>query len=144
MDSKKTYVEHANISVINTEKTIHFLITAIPEWAIRGKGEMDWFGETVQWFHVGDNASYVAVQSGGVGKVDNWKESWTGVKHIGIVVPDLDSVIQRLTIEGYEVDHFGADHPHRRNAYFIESHGIQFEFIEYFSLENTEKNDYIL
>lgn len=144
MRSQKTYVEHANISVVNTESTIRFITTAIPEWKLRGKGEMDWFGETIQWYHVGDNESYIAIQNGGSGNVEDWKKSWTGVKHIGIVVPDLGGVIKRLASIGYEVDHFGADHPHRRNAYIFESHDIQFEFIEYSSSVDSEKNDYLL
>ena len=63
---------------------------------------------------------------------------------MGIVVPSLDSLVERLTACGYEVDHFGKDHPHRKNVYFLESHNVQFEFMEYTSREAGEKNDYSL
>lgn len=144
MKPDSTYVEHANISVVNAEETVRFLTNAIPEWKIRGQGEMDWLGETVRWYHIGDDHSYIAIQNNGTGKVGDWRKSWTGVKHIGIVVPDLDSLVERLTACGYKVDHFGADHPHRRNAYFLDSHNLQFEFMEYSSSVNSERNDYFL
>lgn len=144
MKTNSTYVEHADISVVNTEDTIRFLTAAIPGWRVRGQGEMDWDGETVQWYHIGDDRSYISIQSNGTGKVGDWRKSWTGVKHIGIVVPDLDSLVERLTTCGFKVDHFGADHPHRRNAYFLDSHDVQFEFMEYTSREISEKNDYSL
>ncbi len=144
MKSNNAYVEHANISVVNAEELVRFLIAAIPEWSVRGQGEMDWSGEIIQWYHVGDDYSYIAVQNGGTGEVDDWRKSWTGVKHIGIVVPNLDALVERLTACGYEVDHFGRDHPHRKNVYFLESHNVQFEFMEYTSREAGEKNDYSL
>lgn len=143
-EENKAYVEHANISVLNAQETIDFLTTAIPSWSVRGQGEMDWFGEKIQWFHVGDDNTYIAVQTGGKGVVQNWKESWTGVKHIGIVVPDLDSLVARLDEAGYPVDHAGARHPFRRNVYIFDNNRIQYEFMEYFSGAPAERNDYDL
>lgn len=142
METQTPYLEHANLSVIAPEKTIHLITTAIPTWRVRGKGEMDWFGETIEWYHVGDDKSYIAIQSGGSGEADDWKKSWTGVKHIGIAVPDLSALIERLAAQGYHPDHFGPPHPHRKNVYFIDHHNIQFEFTEYLSAINSEKNDY--
>lgn len=143
MNSSGSYVEHSNICVENSEKTIQFLLAAIPAWSIRGQGEMEWFGQTIQWFHVGDQNSYVAVQSGGVGASKSWKELWVGVKHIGIVVPSMAAVVQNLEAAGYAVDHYGGGHPFRKNVYFLEGHGIQFEFIEYTSEFNAERNCYV-
>ncbi|EMW2400298.1 VOC family protein, partial [Vibrio vulnificus] len=41
----KSYVEHANMSVVDAQKTINFLTSAIPEWRVRGGGKLDnWFG----------------------------------------------------------------------------------------------------
>ena len=143
MNSSGAYVEHSNICVENPEKTIQFLLTAIPSWSIRGQGDMDWFGQTVQWFHVGDQNSYIAVQSGGTGSSKSWEELWVGVKHIGIVVKCMDTVVQNLESAGFEVDHYGGNHPFRKNVYFLESHGIQFEFIEYISEIYSERNCYV-
>jgi len=143
MNSSGSYVEHANICVKNPEQTIQFLLAAIPNWSIRGQGEMDWFGQTIQWFHVGDQNSYIAIQSGGVDAAKGWQELWIGVKHIGIVVPSMDAVVRNLESAGFEVDHYGGNHPFRKNVYFLESHGIQFEFIEYLSELYHERNCYI-
>ncbi len=139
----KSYVEHANISVVDAQKTIQFLIAAVPEWTVRGGGKVNnWFGRTIEWFHVGDDHSYIAISSGGKGKANHWTSQFTGVKHVGIVVPNVESLIERLRIAGYELDHRGDEHPFRKNVYYMEDHGMQFEFIEYFSDVHSERNDY--
>ncbi|PUA30121.1 MAG: lactoylglutathione lyase [Cellvibrio sp. 79] len=143
MEKFSAYVEHANICVESPEETIRFLLAAIPDWRVRGQGEMDWFGALSHWFHVGNDATYIAIQSGSSGKCGNWQDVWTGVKHIGIVVDDMDAVIRNLQAAGFAIDHYGGDHPFRKNVYFLENHGIQFEFIEYLSTSNTEKNLYV-
>ncbi len=139
----KSYVEHANISVVDAQKTIEFLMAAVPEWKVRGSGKVDnWFGRSIEWFHVGDEHSYIAISSGGKGEANHWTSQFTGVKHVGIVVPDVEVLIGRLSDAGYELDHRGAEHPFRKNVYYMEDHGMQFEFIEYFSDEFSERNDY--
>lgn len=46
-----SYVEHANISVVDAQKMIQFLTAAIPEWKVRGGGKIDnWFGRPIEWF----------------------------------------------------------------------------------------------
>jgi len=141
----KSYFEHANITVINPEHTINFLLSAIPEWKVRGSGNMDnWFGKSINWYHVGDDDSYIAIQGGGEDRVKDWKEHWTGVKHLGIVVPSIQNVIDRLLVADFELDHFGANHPYRKSVYYLDEHRIQFEFIEYLSDEVSYKNDYRL
>jgi Glyoxalase/Bleomycin resistance protein/Dioxygenase superfamily len=143
MKSLSAYVEHANICVKNPENTIKFLLAAIPGWSIRGQGEMDWFGTTIQWFHVGDQSTYIAIQNGSSEKSPSWTELWTGVKHLGIVVPNMIDVVNNLKSAGFEVDHYGGEHPFRKNVYFLDNHGIQFEFIEYTSDKDSEKNLYV-
>ena len=139
----KSYVEHANISVVDAQKTIQFLIAAVPEWTVRGGGKVDnWFGRTIEWFHVGDDHSYIAISSGGKGEANHWTSQFTGVKHVGIVVPNVEALIERLKTAGYELDHRGDEHPFRKNVYYMEDHGMQFEFIEYFSDVHSERNDY--
>ncbi|MCQ4504558.1 VOC family protein, partial [Vibrio parahaemolyticus] len=78
-----------NISVVDAQKMIQFLTAAIPEWKARGGGKIDkWFGRPIEWFHVGDDHSYIAISSGGQGDATHWTSHFTGFKHIGIVVPD--------------------------------------------------------
>ncbi|HGF5080409.1 TPA: VOC family protein [Vibrio parahaemolyticus] len=139
-----SYVEHANISVVDAQKMIQFLTAAIPEWKVRGGGKIDnWFGRPIEWFHVGDDYSYIAISSGGKGDATHWTSHFTGFKHIGIVVPDVEALIERLSKAGYELDHRGDEHPFRKNVYYLEDHGMLFEFIEYFSEKGSERNDYI-
>lgn len=136
------YLEHVNVTVKNLDHTAEFLLAAMPSWRIRARSKMDWFGREVDWLHIGTPSSYIALQSGGEGSGLNWKESQVGVKHIGLVVPSLSAVIERLNAAGYQVDHLGASHPHRKSAYFIEADQLQFEFIEYLSTVAEERNDY--
>ncbi|WP_375748422.1 VOC family protein [Vibrio sp. HN007] len=141
----RTYIEHANISVVDAQHTIKLLLTAAPDWSIRGEGKMDnWFGRQIRWYHIGDENSYINIQDAGEGLAKNWKEHWTGVKHIGIVVEDLQAVIERLTKAGYELDHMGGEHPYRRSAYYIDKHNLQFEFVEYLTDQPEQRNDYSL
>ncbi|MCV2353820.1 VOC family protein [Paucibacter sp. B2R-40] len=136
------YLEHVNVTVKNLDDTAEFLLAAMPNWRIRARSKMHWFGSEVDWLHIGTPSSYIALQSGGEGSGLNWKESQVGVKHIGLVVPSLSTVIERLAAAGYCVDHLGASHPHRKSAYFIEADNLQFEFIEYLSTAIEERNDY--
>ncbi|MDG3085812.1 VOC family protein [Vibrio hannami] len=141
----RTYIEHANITVIDAEHTIKLLLAAAPDWSIRGEGRMDdWFGKAVRWYHVGDEQTYITIQNGGDTNAKGWTEHWSGVKHIGIVVESLDDVITRLSNSGYQLDHMGGNHPHRRSVYYVDKHNLQFEFVEYLSEEPALKNDYNL
>ncbi|PSW46262.1 VOC family protein [Photobacterium leiognathi] len=137
------YVEHINIQVPQPEKTIHFLLTALPEWTIRGEGKLDdWFGQPMYWYHIGDQENYVAICSGGKGQVPDWQGSASGIKHVGIVVESIDAIISRLNKIGYEVDHWSGEHPYRRSAYFIDDNNLEIEFIEYFTDDRVLRNDY--
>ncbi len=57
MKHNSNFVEHANFSVVNAEETVRLLSSAIPEWKVRGQGEKDCLGETVRWYHIGDDRS---------------------------------------------------------------------------------------
>ena len=54
---------------------------------------------------------------------------------------DLDEMVARLKQAGYELGHWGAEHPHRKNVYSMEAHRVQFECVEYFSNQSSERND---
>lgn len=136
------YLEHINATVKDLDLALHFLLTAMPSWRVRGRGKMDWFGKPIEWVHVGTDQSYIALQSGGEGNGLNWREHQVGVKHIGLVVPSLADVMSRLAQAGFTVDHLGPTHPHRKSAYFIQADNLQFEFIEYLSELVTERNAY--
>ncbi|MGF1911392.1 VOC family protein [Vibrio kasasachensis] len=141
----KTYFEHANISVVNPQNTIKLILAALPDWQVRGKGEYEnGRGEQIQWFHVGDETFYLAIDSQGKGHMPYWTERFTGLNHLGFAVENLGETVERLQQAGFELDHWGAEHPHRKNVYYMDEHGIQVEFVEYFSQVAEERNDYEL
>ncbi len=138
----QAYIEHVNITVKNLDKTVAFLLAALPDWRVRGQGAVDWFGKPAHWLHVGTDASYLALMDGGEGSGRHWTGHHVGLKHVGIVVSDVDAVVARLAAAGHPLDHWGGAHPHRRSVYVIERDELQFEFVEYLSDVAAERNDY--
>ncbi|MGL4604264.1 MAG: VOC family protein [Iodobacter sp.] len=139
---KQAYLEHANITVSNMERAVHFIQTAIPNWKIRGRGKMDWFGAEIDWLHIGDDFAYIALQSGGTGDGPGWNTHAVGVKHLGFVVPSLKQTMQRLENAGFMPDHQGGSSPHRDSVYFMLGSEIQFEFVAYTSEVPAQRNGY--
>lgn len=137
------YLEHANVTVRQLEPSTQFLLIALPGWRVRGEGRMEWFGKAVRWRHVGNDAHYIALQDGGEGEGLHWQSDQVGVKHLGIVVPDLAVLIDRLRAAGYEVDHPGGTHAHRRSVYYDADELVQIEFMQYLSALPEQRNDYL-
>ena len=135
-------LEHVNLTVNDLTLSLHFVQTALPAWRVRGQGRMDWFGKPIRWLHVGTDETYLALQSGGEGAALDWQSHRTGVKHVGLVVSDLDAVVGRLTEAGFALDHLGGASAYRRSAYFVEAGSVQFEFLEYLSEDPAMRNHY--
>lgn len=138
------YLEHANITVRNLGAAQQFLQLALPTWQVRGQGQMDWYGKTIRWLHLGNASHYIALQSDGEGATLDWQSHAVGVKHLGLVVPDLAALQARLSAAGYPVDHPGGKHPQRRSVYYQVDGLVQIEFMQYLSDEATLRNDYTL
>ena len=136
------YLEHANITVTRLAPAVQFLLTALPTWRVRGQGEMDWFGTPIQWLHLGTDTHYIALQTGGNGPPLHWQSLATGAKHLGIVVADLDAVMQRLQAIGHTLDHSGGADAHRRSAYYCPDDLLQIEFVQYLSDQPCQRNAY--
>jgi Glyoxalase/Bleomycin resistance protein/Dioxygenase superfamily len=136
------YLEHANLTVPRIEPVLDFLLTALPEWRGRGGDTMDWYGRRIRWLHVGSDTHYLALQEGGEGEFAHWQSHQSGVKHLGLVVDDLDAVMGRLDVAGYAMDHPGSPHPHRRSAYYGIDGFVQIEFVQYLSIVAAERNAY--
>ncbi len=134
--------EHANLVVKNIEDTLQFIQTAFPSWVIRGQGEMQWRGNTRRWLHVGDDDYYLTLNDGAHEENRLLKGDAAGLAHLGFVVDDLDEVISRLQNNGYEIDVDLAKHAFRKNVYFVDPEGFQFEFVQYFSEVAHERNTY--
>ncbi|USD67268.1 VOC family protein [Vibrio sp. SCSIO 43136] len=137
----KAYIEHANITVEDPKHTIALLLAAAPEWRIRGQGIYE--DDGIEWYHVGDQDTYITIQGGGSGQLQEWNVPWVGVKHIGIAVPDLSKTVESLAESGFELDHWGGSTEHRRSVYYVDKHNIQFEFVEYRSEDPKLRNQYV-
>ncbi len=134
--------EHANLVVTDIAATLDFIQTALPHWRVRGQGRMEWHGKPRSWLHVGDDDYYVTLNDDGEGGNRDLTGHNSGLAHLGFVVDDLDGVIERLEAKGYQIDIEGADHPFRKNVYFLDPAGFQFEFVQYLSDDANQRNRY--
>jgi catechol 2,3-dioxygenase-like lactoylglutathione lyase family enzyme len=135
------YVEHANITVSDLDASLKFLQCALPELAVRGRGE----ARGRRWLHIGTDVTYVALeQPPELGDTRRRPYADPGVNHVGFVVDDVDAVRERLHAEGYQEGISAEMHPHRRRIYFYDGDGSEWEFVEYLSDDPGERNDYSL
>jgi len=134
--------EHANLVVSDIEATLDFILTAFPHWDVRGQGNMEWHGKPRRWLHVGDDNYYVTLNDDGEGENRDLTGHQPGLAHLGFVVDDLDGIVKRLQAKGHRIDIEGPEHPYRRNIYFLDPAGFQFEFVEYLSDDAGERNRY--
>jgi catechol 2,3-dioxygenase-like lactoylglutathione lyase family enzyme len=141
-------VEHANLTVRDVDEAIRFLRTALPEFRVRGEGKnftMTAEGETWarRWAHVGDDHTYVALAEAPP-SAPGLEHSYArvGINHVGFAVASAERVAARLREAGYREGFLAEPHPHRRRVYFHDADDIEWEFVEYFSDDPAERNDY--
>ena len=136
-------LEHIHVNVDSITKTEEFMAIALPEFTRRG-GDVERISESGEdlngWAHIGNSTCYIALtERAGA-------ESMKDLRHIGVVVDDVEALMSRLSAAGYEpADDSALDsHPHRRRVYYIDGNGLDWEFIEYLSARDEERNDYSL
>jgi len=134
--------EHANLVVSDIDRTLVFLRAAFPDWKVRGKGSSDWYGKPRNWVHFGTSDNYLTLNDHGEGENRDLKGHSTGLAHLGFAVDDLAGLISRLDKTGFQPHLQGEDNQFRRNAYFIDPAGFEFEFVQYFSDIAAERNLY--
>jgi catechol 2,3-dioxygenase-like lactoylglutathione lyase family enzyme len=138
----KPYLEHLNLTVVDVDRTIRFLQTAMPELEVRGGGTGE---KCKRWAHVGTDATYISLEDRGAeGPGPHQPYVHPGLNHIGFVVNDVEEVRGRLRAAGYKSAKDEMGHPQRRRIYFYDDDNNEFEFIEYLSAEPAERNDYQL
>ncbi len=120
-------LEHANVTVSNPEESAE-LLTRLFGWHVRWQGRSGLGGRTV---HVGTDDAYLALYTteSDTGQVSDTDQVGS-LKHLGIVVPDLDEVEKRVRAEGIEPYNFGDYEPGKR-FYFLDPDGIEFEIVSY-------------
>ena len=136
------YLEHLNLTVLDVDRSLRFLQTAMPDLEVRGSGTGE---KCKRWVHIGGEATYLAIEDRGAeGLGPHQPYVHPGLNHIGFVVDDVEEVAGRLRAAGYREGVSAMDHPHRKRIYFFDDDGNEFEFVEYLSSVSTERNDYEL
>ncbi len=139
MQNQKIYLEHANITVSDMEKSLTFFKTAFPSFKVRGDGV-----SKREWLHFGDDYTYIALTQGSKGKSnsDGPDYSEVGLSHIGFVVDDVEEISKRLLEAGYKRNFPKTVDRYRIREYFLDDDGNEYEFVEYLSDKLEERNDY--
>jgi len=132
-------LEHANLSVQNTDAMTRFLLAAFPEFRVRGEGTDD---HGRPWRHVGNDDFYVALQTVPENRRRTPYGNDTGLNHLGWEVDDLDALEARLGAAGFTCNMHADAHPARDRRYFYDPDGNDWEFVRYRSLDPAERNDY--
>lgn len=138
MNSSKIYMEHANITVSDLNKSIEFFTTAFPHFKVRGGGEGN-----RKWIHLGDDVTYLALnEAKPTDKSIINDYDFKGFNHIGFVVEDVEAIADRLMAAGYRRNYPKQVQPFRIRDYFLDADGNEYEFVEYLSDKTEERNSY--
>jgi catechol 2,3-dioxygenase-like lactoylglutathione lyase family enzyme len=136
-------LEHANICVRDVDAMIRFLQTAFPDFRVRGEGISR---DGTRWVHVGTDDTYIALGQARAESGKQWMpySGEPGVNHLAYEVDDVDALRARLKAAGYRNSTVPNAHPHRKRLYFYDSEGNDWEFVQYFSQDPAQRNDYKL
>ncbi len=138
----KTRLEHANMVVRNIDDTVRFLTAALPEFRIRHEG----LSEGQRWMHIGTDDTYIALNESSDEPAEKRVpyDGKPGINHLGYEVDDVDALQERLVAAGFRDSTYPNNHPHRKRVYFHDADGNDWEFVQYFSDDPAERNDYEL
>ena len=136
-------LEHGNLTVRDLDEIVRFVRTAFPTFQVRREGEGMGGG---RWLHVGDDDHYLALTQAtdATAAPREPYDGSIGLNHLGWVVDDVDALRTRLRDAGYRESTFPNAHPHRKRVYFLDPEGNDWEFVQYFSDDPRERNDYEL
>ncbi len=135
-------IEHANMIVRDVDATAKFLQTAFPAFAVRREGSSG----AGRWMHIGTADTYLALNQASSEPTENWVpyDGKPGVNHLGCEVDDAEALRERMRAAGYKDSTVANNHPHRKRVYFNDPDGNDWEFVQYFSDDPAERNDYEL
>ncbi len=134
-------IEHANITVSDIKGMVRFLKTAFPDFIIRHEGVK---AEGRSWVHVGTDEIYFALEESAE-TAKNQRSPYAetpGMNHIAFEVDNVDVIKERLEKAGFRDSTVDNNHPYRKRIYFFDPEGNDWEFIEYYSDDPKQKNDY--
>ncbi len=140
-----TQLEHVNLAVPDIDEALVFLRIVAPDFVLRKEGQAE---AGYRWAHFGNDTSYIALQEphthlgDGVAKSPRRAYKNHGLNHLALVVDDLQLVCDALDAAGYRRSIETPDEQYRARAYFYDATGLEWELIEYFSEDLTEKFQY--
>lgn len=138
MKNQEVYLEHANITVKNLDLAIKFFQTAFPEFKVRGGGTSN--GR--KWVHLGNDATYLALNENDKTEFREKDYSKNGFNHIGFVVSNAGDIAERLLAEGFKRSYPKEVEEFRIRDYFIDNDGNECEFVQYLSDKIEERNSF--
>ena len=95
--------------------------------------------DEINWVHIGTDDTYLALNEDARTKV----RQGPGLNHIGFGIDDADALRKRLEEAGYKEGYITPEsHPHHKRTYFHDGNGMEWEFVQYFSDDPVERNDY--
>ena len=136
-------LEHANLAVRDIDAAIRFLQTAFPDFRVR----FDNGGPSAaRWVHIGTDDSYITLTQSTHEPDQPWAPyaGVPGVNHLGYEVDDVEALRERLRSAGYQDSTVQNNHPYRKRVYFHDRDGNDWEFVQYFSADPAQRNDYAL
>ena len=123
----QAFLEHVNVTVSDPQATAKLLCDLF-DWRIRWQGGAISDGYSL---HVGNDTSYVVVYSrGGTHQAPNRYSTPGALNHIGVVVPDIAEVENRVRAAGFDPYSFGDYEPGKR-FYFDGPDHIEIEVVSY-------------
>lgn len=139
-------LEHANLCVRDIDVMIRFVQTAFPNFRIRADRTDASGSPDARWVHVGTDDTYLALTRAEQVPAEPWEpySGQPGVNHLGYEVSDVDALRSRMLAAGYEESSVPNAHPHRKRVYFNDPEGNDWEFVQYYSVNPAERNDYEL
>lgn len=135
-------LDHANLTVRDVEVMTAFLQTAFPDFRIRSEGRHN----NRRWRHVGNDDTYLTLNESDNDPAEAWVpySGKPGLNHLGYEVDDAEGLRTRMVAAGYDDSTVPNSHPHRTRVYFHDPEGNDWEFVQYYSDDPAERNDYEL
>ena len=142
-----SYVEHVNLTISNTDDTLKFIQSAVPDFFIRNR----WEAEGYEWTHIGTETTYLALMkpldiSDKSNEVHQHDTGRIGYNHVCIVVTSVERVRDALFKEGFKRGFNNGEiisTSVRKSVYFHDPDDNEFEFMEYLTDNMDKRNLYI-
>ncbi|MBU2713389.1 VOC family protein [Zooshikella harenae] len=120
-----------NITVVDIQRSVHFLLVAFPHWTMRARGQYEWQNIAVYWVHVGDGSCNLALQSTAI-EVYYPQGANEHNTCLGFAVNSLSTLKNRLALGGYNIESQVEQVGNQGlRVFYRDENNISYEFVEY-------------